>query len=544
MDNPSYLVAVLPTPERSAKMRQHVLFICLAFLGSLWAVYYFNEQPAYTDAYYHYNAAVKLASGEGWVDSYLWVYIGAPDQLPAPSHLYWMPFTSFVAGVSMSFFGVTYQGALVAFVLMLWGAVLVGYWLGLRFGQTRRHAWIVGLMVLFGGFYLRFWGAIDTFTPYALFGAGALVAMGIATERRQVRWWIMAGGFSAIGHLIRNDGLLFVFVGVWVIVLQRWAWRTTLLALGAFLGAYLLGMSAWFIRLYLVTGSVLPVGGTQSIWFKTYDDLFNYPADSSMATFFENGLAEGLGYFLQIRLEALWANLQNFIGVEGFIILMPFMVWALWQRRREPFWGAVVWFALGIHGAFTFIFPLVGTRGGLFHAGTALLPFWAILGILGIESAIEAAAKRRRHWKPATAKPFFTVSALLVVVGLGLMIGLARRETVRFPPLFGEYQRVIPQGARVMINDVAQLYYYTGIGGVVLPNESIFVVPEIAQKYEIDYLILEFPNVPYPIRFEEVPPFLERVPFSVEGIEIYRILREGQAQVPILPFNQDKGFSS
>ncbi|MCL4251506.1 MAG: hypothetical protein KJ065_25365, partial [Anaerolineae bacterium] len=57
--------------------------------------------PTYTDAYYHFNAAAQLAGGQGLTDAYLWNYIGAPLSLPAPSHLYWMPFTSITAAAGM-----------------------------------------------------------------------------------------------------------------------------------------------------------------------------------------------------------------------------------------------------------------------------------------------------------------------------------------------------------------------------------------------------------------------------------------------------------
>ncbi|MFN8564458.1 MAG: hypothetical protein U0703_23210 [Anaerolineae bacterium] len=51
--------------------------------------------PGYTDVYYHLNAANRMASGQGLTDPYVWTYIGALDRLPMPSHLYWMPLTSF-----------------------------------------------------------------------------------------------------------------------------------------------------------------------------------------------------------------------------------------------------------------------------------------------------------------------------------------------------------------------------------------------------------------------------------------------------------------
>src|SRR3970282_1555432 len=108
----------------------------------------------------------------GLTDAYLWTYIAAPDSLPAPSHLYWMPFTSLTAAAGMALFNAPgdYGAAQFPFTLMFAAAACVGYWLGRRLGGTSRHAWITGLLVLFSGFFARFWGATDTFAPYALVG--------------------------------------------------------------------------------------------------------------------------------------------------------------------------------------------------------------------------------------------------------------------------------------------------------------------------------------------------------------------------------------
>src|SRR5512138_1944583 len=84
--------------------RSFVTFILVAAVVSL-AVTRLVNAPNYTDAFYHYNAAVRLAAGQGLTDMYLWTYIGAPEHLPesgvTPSHLYWMPMTSLLAAVSM-----------------------------------------------------------------------------------------------------------------------------------------------------------------------------------------------------------------------------------------------------------------------------------------------------------------------------------------------------------------------------------------------------------------------------------------------------------
>ena len=64
-----------------------------------------TDQPSYTDAYYLFNVGSRLAGGGGFVEDYLWNYLDAPKELPAPSHRYWLPLTSVLAALGMTVFG-------------------------------------------------------------------------------------------------------------------------------------------------------------------------------------------------------------------------------------------------------------------------------------------------------------------------------------------------------------------------------------------------------------------------------------------------------
>lgn len=501
--------------------RSHGLFVIMALLFSGIIVRYPNEQPGFTDAFYHYNAAARLAGGDGLTDDYLWTYIGAPDTLPARSHLYWMPGTSLLAALGMSIFGISYAAAQISLVLCLWGAAGLAYTIGWQLRHTVRHAWVAGLLVLMGGFYSRFWGVTDTFAPYALFGSLALWAMGQAIRHASWRWWLAGGLACGAGHLIRSDGLLLVLSGGAVLMVMRVSLRTRLHYGVALIAGYLLIMSPWYVYNSITLGTLLPVGGTQAIWYTSYDDLFNYPADASPTHFFANGAS----VLLSSRWEALIANLQTLLFVEGYIILAPFMLGALWRRRHQTEWWPVILFALGLHAAFTLVFPFPGVRGGLFHGATALMPFWAALAVEGVDTAIEWIAARRRHWKIATAQPVFSVGIVLLVAILSYNIVAERRETVSVPAYYQTLQQVIPAGSRVMRNDPAQLYYFTGLGGVVLPNESFDIVQQLVDLYEIDYVLLDYPNVPEPLFDQPVPTDWQQIHVPLEGAALYATQR-------------------
>jgi len=508
--------------------RSTMIYIILSLIGAFTVVYYYNLQPGYTDSFYHYNGAVSIATGKGFVDPYIWTYIGAPKTFPIPSHLYWMPGTSIVASLGMFIFGANYFGARFGLALCLWGAMLLAYWLGQRFGGSTRYAWLAGILTLFSGFFTRQWGQTDTYAPYAFFGAMALVfiGLGISSEEKNWRWWIFAGAFAAFGHLVRSDGLLLLLTG-WSVLLwpfDRERYEKRVFWLIPFTFAYILVMSPWFIRNLNSVGTILPTGGTQAIWFREYNDLFNYPPDASPQTLF----AGGAGAFIDSRVTATFTNngiVFQSLAYEGAIVFTLLILLGLWNRRKEPFFRGIWIFALGLHVAFAWVFTFPGIRGGFWHGSAALVPIWAIVGLLGLDDAIDWIAKRRRTWRPQTAKKLFSVILTLIVVLLTFKIS-RQQNTYGFRN--GEaLQELLPEGSRVMINDPATLYYYTGMSGVVLPNESPEVALEIAKIYDIDYIVIEGKGgVPAPLYFEEdeTPDFLIPVK-NDKGLRIYAFNR-------------------
>ena len=530
--------------------RSNVIFALVALVVAFTITRGLVNAPGYTDAYYHFNAAVRIAQGDGFTDAYLWTYFGAPSTLPesggAPSHVYWMPMTSILGALGMRILNSVgeYGAAQIPFTLMYAGVGCVGFWLGHKLGGRERHAWLAGLLTLFSSFYTRFWGATDTFAPYALFGALFLVMMGLATEsvgtrhaaflqRRQFILWCLSGALAGLAHLTRADGVLLLLVGYVVILWGIWndhKWTERISSIAVTTLAYLLLMLPWFVRNLNAVGTPLPLGGAQAVWFTQYDDLFNYPAEALPQSLFSLGLSGVVG----TRWEAFAGpqglfsgNLGTFVAVEGLVIMTPLMLVGLWLRRKSgflrPFWV----YALGLHVVMTLIFPFPGYRGGLLHSAAALVPFWAALGIVGLDDVVDWIARRRRHWNAAVAKWIFSSSLVALALFLSLSIGLrsqvAPADTI--PTLYAELLSRLPDNARVMINDPAQLYFYTGMGGVVTPNADPRVIQEIAQRYHVDYLLLEAGGIPGKLlpALDNPPSFLTPLEFDQPNVRLYGI---------------------
>lgn len=506
-------------------MRRTLLLVFVLALawGSILAL--LIHQPGYTDAYYYFNAGQRLAEGKGLTDPYLWVYINAPSHLPGPSHTYWMPLESLIAALSMAVGGSNYGIAQIPSVLCFAGLVTFAYGVGLKLGNSRRQAWIAALLVMFSGFFSPFWTTTDTFALYGLVGGTALFATGRGRETGRWQWYALAGALSAFAHLTRADGLLLLIV---TFVVALWSpanltQKRRLFSAMVAVAAYLLVMLPWFIRNMDAIGTPLPTGGTQTIWLRGYDELVNYPPGASPSKF----LDWGIDHIIQSRWDAFLSNLGTFIAVETWIILGPFILWMLWKHRKDPFLLGLILYAAGLHFVMTFVFAYPGYRGGLFHSSSALLPFWAVLGIVGLDEAIVWMARKRR-WRRTQAQ--FVFGTALVVLAVLVSVNILINRISTFNKNGADYKLIaadLPRDAVLMINDPSSLYYHTKLTGVVLPNSDPSVVTTLATRYGVTHLVLDKNRTqPFAALFEgtETRPFL-KVYKSYDDFRVFEIVK-------------------
>jgi hypothetical protein len=540
-------------PKPPLTVRSTGLFALVAVIAAFAITRFSVNAPAFTDAYYHLNGAARIATGLGLTEPYLWTYLGAPDRLPDsgvyPSHLYWMPLTSIIAAGGLGaarllghpvlpFADYTaYPAAQLPFTLLFAAAAVLAWVLGGRLAGTRRAAWVAGLLMLCSGFFARFWGTIDTFAPFAVFGAGCVFAAGLMAERardgRPVRPWLplVVGGLAGLCHLTRNDGILLLGVGGLSAV---WAWprgqrtfgdavyRASLVGLG-----YLLIMAPWWARNMVAVGVPLPTGGAQAVFYTEYNDLFTYPPTIDPARLLSGGAAA----VWASRADAIVNNLGTFVAVQGQIVFAPLMLLGVWRTRRRPLTVLFALYALAVHGVMTLVFPFPGYRGGLLHSAAALMPFWCAYTVIGLDAALKWAARRRR-WHFASAQRVFTAAALVYAAGLTgwLLVRTRVPAQTALPAPIAALQAALPADARVIINDPAAWYAHTGMGGTVLPNADAAILPVLAARHRLTHLVIETTGgvVQAPAALtrslEPLPPFLVALPSPDPTVRLYAIL--------------------
>jgi len=511
------------------KLRWYLLLGVLGILAT-WVGSHWQANPGYMDAEYYYSGGLRIATGYGFSEPFLWNYLDDPPGLPHPAFTYWMPLASFLAAAGMALGGeAAFALARIPFILVAGVVAALTAWLAFDLSGKKRVAVTAGLLAAVSGFYFPYLSITETFGLFML--EGALFLQVAAAMRRQARADQSARGHAillalAIGliaglmHMTRADGLLWLALGLALVLYQKWTVgrekRLTLseevkdhssgrsyplvLALPAVLVGYLLIAAPWLARNWSNFGSLLPPGGGTALWLTRYDQLYAYPSTQVTA---QAWLASGLGAILKVRWDALLANLKTFLGVQAEIFLLPLLIFGL-LRYRSDFRvrvGALAWFL--VLAVMTLVFPFAGARGGFFHSGAALQPLIWALSAAGIEPFIQWGVRKRR-WAESTSWLVFPAELVALaifftaVVYHNLVIGPDAAQ-----PVWGQAESVyrladaslskegMDPADVVMVNNPPGYFVATGRSSIVIPDGDETTLLAVANRYRPAYLILE-----------------------------------------------------
>jgi hypothetical protein len=253
-------------------------------------------------------------------------------------------------------------------------------------------------------------------------------------------------------------------------------------------------LAPWFARQLVVFGSISPSSASGKVLFiRSIDEWNSITTPANLGWL----LSQGLGSLAVSRIGGLVAAIVIISVLVGGVALVPFAVVGGWARRRSVDFGPFFAYA-GLLFAFSMLVSAVHVPGGTFiHSAVGLAPHAFVLALEGIAVAVGWVAARRSSWKAAGATRFFTVAAVgfAVVVAIGSALvtqaaWAARRDD------FGLADRgLVDAGAapddRVMSIDAAGTLYWTGHGGVVLVNDPIETIEEVARAYDIRWLVLD-----------------------------------------------------
>lgn len=467
-----------------------VFGMAVAGAGAIWV-----RSPGYMDADYYFASAKLIASGAGLHVPFVWNYLSSGfNSLPQPSHLYWMPLTSFLSAASMTVFGPSFLAAQLPFLALTACIPVLSSLMAERLGGTPRMALEAGLLAGFSGFYLPFLITTDAFSIYAVAGAGALW-LAARTPGRSVGPWLAVGLLAGLAHLARADGLLLILLGVL-------AWATAdgrrVAGLAALLGGYLAVMGPWFARMLALTGGPLSPGGLRAAWLLSYDQLFTFPG--SVLTF-QHWLAGGLGAITAGWWAALSSNLASLLLVNGLVFLGPLMFIGGWRLRHTRVVRLSSAYLLLLFGVMTLVFPWPGARGGFFHSSAALMPIMWALAPFGLESVLEW-LQGRRGWDPASGSSALGTGMVAVAAVATCFLAWQRLAApARVGQGWGSAERgyaivsrqILPNAPGVVaVNNPPGFWLASGRPAVVIPDGGPDTLEVVARTYGVRWIVLEY----------------------------------------------------
>jgi hypothetical protein len=468
--------------------------------------------PGFMDAEYYYSGGVRLFSGQGFTENFLWNYLDNPGLLPHPAFTYWMPLPSLLAALGMWISGSSdFFSARLFFVLIAALIPLAAYFTSFTFSKSSRIAFLSGLLSAFPVFYGIHLTNTETFSLYIIFGC---LFINLAFYSGNIfgitgyKKWLILGCLSGFLHLTRADGFLWLLAalliggieGISSLQLSKNGLFKVGLSILCVLTGYFIVMFPWYFRNWSIFGSLFPTGNSQTIWLTYYDQIFKFPASELS---YNNWINSGWKLLLIARWEALIANLQTLIAVQGEVFLFPLILLGLWKYRQDNRirFSIIMWGVIFI--LMTIVFPFAGLRGGYLHSGSAFQIFFWVMASTGLEDVINFGVNKRK-WNPEQAwrmfSSFFVILSILLTIFIYYqrVLGINPRQPVwrnswdnhrQIETTIHDYGAA--PGTIIMINNPPGYFAATSKPAIVIPDGNEKTIILVAEKFHADFLVLE-----------------------------------------------------
>jgi hypothetical protein len=467
--------------------------------------------PAYPDSFYYVDVARQLAAGHGFNVDLVWIFaevggrIPAHAVLPIASNAHWMPLASLVQVPFIWLLGPTAMASAIPFAICGAFAAPLAWAIGRDAGARPYVSTGAGVLVAIPALSFVYMAQPDNFSLYQPLVAGSLflAARGL---RGSGRSFALAGLLAGLATLSRNDGVLVLAVLGVTFLWDRWRTvrasggdpkRPARIPLGAAFGAvalFAVAVVPWYLRQMAVFGSLSPSTASGKVLF--IRDIGEWNSITIPATL-DHLLGMGIGPLVMTRLDGLVSALVIFSVLVGAVVLIPFLLVGAWRRRRDAVFGPYFAYA-GLLLAFSALVSAVHVPGGTFiHSAVALAPHGYVLALEGIVLATAWIGRRRASWDVEVAGRLFVGGA----VAFGLLCAIWGSITVhaswderrqRMQAVAGALTGAGADPAdRVMSIDASGYRYWTGHPGVVLVNDPLSTVEDVARAYGIRWLVLE-----------------------------------------------------
>ena len=232
-------------------------------------------------------------------------------------------------------------------------------------------------------------------------------------------------------------------------------------------------------------GSLSPSSSTGKVLLiRTFSEWNSITIPATLDHF----LGQGLGPLLMSRLGGLVAAITIYAVMVGGVILVPFMLIGGWLRRRSPDFSPAFGYA-GILFAFNALIFAVHVPGGTFiHSAIGLAPHSYVLVMEGLAASVGWVATRRRGWDREQATRIFSGAVVAFAIVAAIAGSLTTHATWASRVADHQFAAAALDAAgapltdRVMSIDASGTKYWSGRGGVVLVNDPLPTVEQVATR--------------------------------------------------------------
>jgi hypothetical protein len=267
----------------------------------------------------------------------------------------------------------------------------------------------------------------------------------------------------------------------------------------------------------------------KTMFLMDYEDLYAYGTDLSLHSY----LSHGLKNILSAKLAAIPVYLTQILEYFGPVILLLSamgIIRAVRSKRifrdKRIFLPHVIFFTFLVI-FYTFVGTAVGKEGGFIKSSLAVVPFLIVLSVDVIRSI--SRSEMTATFILTLLAVFLFYKSLAFTADDILNREAQGRVMERIAKVLKQEQIKDPYHEIVMMTRYPwQFNYLTGFKAVMVPNNDLDTIYEVAKKYNANYLLLPVPERECLMNIlngdTEDPRFVfTRYAFLLERVKIYRI---------------------
>lgn len=461
--------------------------------------------PGHADPAFYYQVGRNLATGHGPYINYIWHFLAPVKHVHHFAWDYWLPMPSLLISVGQHFQSGMTSALDVGIAL---SAIFAAGTYQLAWRLTR--SWWIPPVAAVTTVLLPSVSIYTMRTESAIYLATfTVLALSAAVGARERPWrWVLAGAFTGIAGLARNEGLL--LIGVMAIATLTWnpSWGKRLVRLVILLGGYFAIMGPYMIVSGVHIGSPLPPASQQFPYISKYSQLFALHVKHK--GLFSNAMwsARGQAFADQWHFAAAiyrYGVLIALLAVVAVSLVLPRPAdvpaghGSFIGRVFRSAWLVPVAFAVIVPVFESTVTPVVAGAGSVQKSGIALAPV-LVIGALQRSRRLPGlrpdVPRFLRSWAWLLQIVAFAAAIALMVFPSLLLPRMTTRTVaggnqighdaaVLKPILKAEQARLGSEKLVLMTSNPWDVSQATGFATVVVPQTSVCNILKTAYKYGV-----------------------------------------------------------